>query len=126
MCEPDPGIESIVMAHAPVNSAPVIAGAANPGERRHLARYVYRMSRGLIGERTAESLRYPDVSAFGAVEWFRLQMRFGRVLDKVLPGHRQKSSFSRFGYLLAGSTYDKDGINFRLPTHVYGERAGEW
>ncbi len=126
MCEPEPGIESIVMAHALVNSAPVIAGAANPGERRHLARYVYRMSRGLIGERTAESLRYPDVSAFGAVEWFRLQMRFGRVLDKVLPGHRQKSSFNRFGYLLAGSTYDKDGINFRLPTHVYGERAGEW
>lgn len=126
MCEPEPGIESIAMAHALVNSAPVIAGAANPKDRRHLARYVYRMSRGLIGERTAESLRYPDVSAFGAVAWFRLQTRFDRMLDKVLPGHRQKASFNRFGYLLAGSTYDKDGINYRLPAHVYGEHSGEW
>ena len=126
MCEPEPGMESVVMAHALVNSAPVIAGAANPKERQQLARYVYRISRGLIGDRTAESLRYPDVSPFGAIAWFRLQTRFGQMLDRLLPGHRQKSSFNRFGYLLAGSTYDKDGINFRLPTHVYGERAGEW
>ena len=126
ICEPEPGLESIAMAHALVNSAPVIAGAANPKERRHLARYVYRMSRGLIGEPTAESLRYPNVSAFGAVRWFRLQTRVDRMLDKVMPGHRQKGSFNRFGYLLAGSTYDEDGINYRLPGHVYGERAGEW
>ena len=126
MCEPEPGLESIAMAHALINSAPVIAGVVIPKERRHLARYVYRMSRGLIGEQTAEALRYPDVSAFGAVAWFRLQTRFDRMLDKVLPGHRQKSSFNRFGYLLGASTYDKDGINYRLPAHVYDERSEEW
>ena len=126
VCEPEPGIESIVMAHALVNSAPVIAGADNSTERRKLARYVYRMSRGLIGNRVAESLNYPDVSGFGAVPWFMLQMRFGQFLDKVLPGHREKSSFNRFGYLLTASTYDSGGINFRLPNHVYGERSGEW
>ena len=42
MCEPDPPTESIVMAHALVNSAPLIAGVTEPEARRSLARYVYR------------------------------------------------------------------------------------
>ena len=53
VCEPDAPIESVVMAHSLVNSAPLIAGMTEPDARRNLARYVYRISRGLIGKGTA-------------------------------------------------------------------------
>ena len=59
LCEPDSPTESIVMAHSLINSAPLIAGATEPEARRSLARYVYRLSRGLIGR---EFARIADVS----------------------------------------------------------------
>ena len=62
MCEPDSPIESIVMAHSLVNSAPLIAGATEPEARRSLAKYVYRLSRGLIGKEFSDSLMYPPLS----------------------------------------------------------------
>ena len=43
-CEPPPQVESIVMAHSLVNSAPLIAGKTDPAGRRSLAQYVYRVS----------------------------------------------------------------------------------
>jgi len=125
MCEPEPSMESIAMAHSLVNSAPLIAGAANPSKRRELARYVYRVSTGLIGKRTAESLKFPKVPVFGVVGWFRFRTRLGAVLDGVIRGRRAASSFNRFGYLLAGSTYDPEGIEYRMPDHVYSERT-DW
>ena len=126
MCEPEPGIESVAMSHALINSAPIIAGASNPAERQVLARYVYRVSRGLIGNRTAELLRYPDIPVHGAVFWIRQKTRFGRMWEKISPGHRKASSFNRFGYLLEASTFDNEGINYRLPDHVHSERTAEW
>lgn len=126
MCEPEPSIESKAMSHSLVNSAPLLAGAATPEERRSLARYVYRLSRGLIGKQAADSLGYPKMTSFGVVWRFRLKTHFGKILEKVVPGQRQRSSFNRFGYLLAASTFDKDGINYRLPDHVYAEASKEW
>ena len=125
-CEPDPGTESVAMTHSLINSAPLIAGVANPEERRHMTRYVYRVSRGLIGKQTADSLKYPEVPVFGVVWWFRMQTRLDRILGKLIPGHRQRSSFNRFGYLLAGSTFDERGISYRLPDNVYAEESKEW
>ena len=80
MCEPDAPLESVVMAHSLVNSAPLIAGVVEPAARRSLARYVYRISRGLIGQEIAESLMYPPLSSFGAVGWFKLQKRYQVIL----------------------------------------------
>ena len=59
ICEPDAPIESIVMAHSLINSAPLIAGMTSPQDRERLANYVYRISRGLIGRETSERLMYP-------------------------------------------------------------------
>ena len=56
MCEPDCPMESIVMAHALINSALLIAGITDADGRRKLARYVYRIARSLIGKETADSL----------------------------------------------------------------------
>ena len=122
-CEPDSPIESIVMAHALVNSAPLIAGATEPQARRSLAKYVYRLSRGLIGKEFAESLMYPPISPFGAVWWFRTQQRYGHVLNKLLPGRREDSNFSKFTSLLSTSLFDEEGIRYTLPDRVYAEES---
>ena len=59
MCEPASELESVVMAHALVNSAPIVAGISEPGERHRLAQYVYRLTRGLIGNGLADQLDFP-------------------------------------------------------------------
>ena len=126
MCEPDSPTESVVMAHSLVNSAPLIAGVTEPDARRSLARYVYRISRGLIGKETAESLMYPLLSSFGVVGWFKLQQRYGHILSKLTPGRRQDSNFTRFTSLLDTSLFDEEGIRYSLPDHVYSEESSRW
>ena len=126
MCEPDSPTESIVMAHSLVNSAPLMARMTDPDDRRNLAQYVYRVSRGLIGKETAESLMYPPLSSFGVVGWFKLQQRYGHILSKLAPGRRQDSNFTRFTSLLDTSLFDEEGIRYSLPDHVYSEESSRW
>ncbi len=125
-CEPDFPSESVVMAHSLVNSAPLIAGRTEPADRRELAGYVYRVSRGLIGNEVADSLMYPPLSAFGAVWWFRMQQRYGKVLSKLFPKRRQDSNFVRFTSLLDASLFDEEGIRYTLPDHMYAEESTKW
>ena len=126
MCEPDSSTESVVMAHSLVNSAPLIAGVTDPEARRNLARYVYRIPRGLIGKETADSLMYPPLSPFGVVWWFKIQQQYGHILGNLLPGRRQDSNFSRFTSLLDTSLFDEDGVRYTLPDHVYTEESSKW
>ena len=125
-CEPDPQVESIVMAHSLVNSAPLIAGRTDPAGRRSLAQYVYRVSTPLIGKEIAKSLMYPAVSTFGVVLWFRMQQRYGHVLKRLLPGNREDSNYTRFTSLLDTSLFDENGIRYTLPDHVYAEESVHW
>ena len=126
MCEPAYQTESVVMAHSLVNSAPLIAGRTEPKDRRRLAKYVYRISRKLIGNEVADSLMYPPLSSFGAVWWFRVQQRYGKVLSKLFPKRRQDSNFVRFTSLLDTSLFDEEGIRYTLPDHVYAEESTKW
>ena len=126
MCEPDSPTESVAMAHSLVNSAPLIAGMTDPDDRRNFAQYVYRVSRGLIGNEVADSLQYPRLSSFGVVWWFKQQQRYGRILSKLLPGRRQDSNFTRFTSLLKTSLFDEEGIRYSLPDHVYSEESSRW
>ena len=126
MCEPDAPTESVAMAHSLVNSAPLIAGMTEPEDRRRLTKYVYRISRRLIGKEPAEALMYPPLSTFGVVGWFRLQQRYGHILSKLFPGRRQDSNFTRFTSLLDTSLFDEEGIRYNLPDHVYAEESTKW
>ena len=126
MCEPNPTMESVSMAHSLVNSAPLVAGVTEPGPRRDLAEYVFRISRALIGKEVAESLEYPRLSPFGAIGWFKTQQRYGHILDRLKPGGRQESNFTRFTSLLDSSLYDEEGIRYALPDHVYSEESTTW
>ena len=126
ICEPFTEVESIVMAHSLINSAPIVAGITDPDERQNLSHYVYRLSRGLIGKELADSLEFPPGSSFGVVGHFRLQERYQSILSKLLPGYAQKNNLNRFSSLLETSLFDEEGISYRLPDHVYAERSSRW
>ena len=126
MCEPEPEMESVAMAHALLNSAPLVIGIDQPAARRGLARYVYRVSRALIGNELADLLKYPADPSFGVLAFFRLQERYRGVLAKLTPWRRQNADFARFASMLEASMLDETGISFRLPDHALSERSGRW
>ena len=125
-CEPEPDEASIALANALVNSAPLVVGIDDPTERRNLARYVYKVSRALIGDSLADKLHYPEQSAFGVLGWFRVQATYERLLRRCLPKYERRNNFTNFTTLLSGSRYDDEGITYRMPDHVYAERSGDW
>ncbi|MDD9995269.1 MAG: oxygenase MpaB family protein, partial [Dehalococcoidia bacterium] len=83
MCEPPPSLESIVMANALVNSAPLVIDVTDPSERRKMASYVFKVSRALIGNALADQLMYPPDISFGTLFIFRMQERYKHLLAKL-------------------------------------------
>ena len=125
-CEPPPGQEAASMAHSLVNSAPLVIGIDDPKERRRLSRYVFGISRALIGNTLADALRYPTGSTFGVLGWFRMQARYEHILERLIPGKMRSHNFSNFTALMDASGLDEVGISYRMPDHVYAEESSRW
>ena len=126
LCEPDPGIESVVMANSLVNSAPVVAGITEPVARRKLAKYIYVVSRAMIGGKLADQLQYPSDRTLGVLPWFRAQRRYHRFMRHRLPKLTRESNFSEFSTLLEVSALQELEIGYKLPDHVYAEESRQW
>lgn len=126
LCEPDPGMESVVLANSLVNSAPVVAGITDPVARRKLARYVFLVSRAMIGSSLADGLQYPPHRTFGVLAWFRFQRRYHQFLKKRLPRLSSESSFTAFNTLLEVSALQDLDIDYKLPDHVHSEESRWW
>ena len=126
MCEPPPDWHSIAMANALVNSAPLVIGITDPTERRQLAKYVYSVSRAMIGKQLADELNYPPSPTFGVLPWFRLQSRYYRFIESNFPKLAKVNNFSNFTGLLEASAFDDAGISYRLPDHLHAERSSQW
>ena len=126
MCEPLPSLESIVMANALVNSAPLVIGVTDPSERRKLAGYVFKVSRALIGNTLADQLKYPPDPSFGTLFIFRMQERYKRLLANLGRKRVENSNFTRFTSLLEASVLEETGISYRLPDHMYSEESSQW
>ena len=125
-CEPPHGLESIVMANALANSAPVVIGVGDPSQRRSLAKYVYDVSGALIGKDTAAALRYPRGHTFGVLALFRMNVRYKRLMTRLFPKRFASTKADDFASLLSASVYDDAGITYGLPDHVYAERSSKW
>ncbi len=125
-CEPPHGLESIVMANALANSAPVVIGIGDPTRRRGLAKYVYDVSGALIGKETAAALRYPRGHTFGVLALFRLNVRYKQLMAKLFPKRAGRAKADDFVGLLSASVYDDAGITYGLPDHVYAERSSRY
>ena len=126
LCEPDPGMESVALANSLVNSAPVVAGITEPAARRKLAKYVFLVSRAMIGNPMADQLQYPPNHTFGVLPWFRFQRRYHQFLKKRLPKLTRESSFTAFNTLLDVSALDELDIEYKLPDHIHAEESRWW
>ena len=125
-CEPPIGVEGIAMSHCLVNSAPLFVGATDRPARRKLAKYVYLISRSLIGRALADELRYPPAWTLGVLAWFRLQTRFHRALARWCPRLAVHTNLTDFIGLMDVSAYDDGGIDYSMPHHAHAERSGKW
>ena len=124
LCEPPISLESIVMATALVNSAPLFAGHSERHTRRRLASYIFRVSRALIGNKLADQLNYPKESTIGTLWRFRLLNRIDNLLNKLNP--KQTQLRNNMTTILDVSMFDRDGISYRLPDHIYAEESRDW
>ena len=126
MCEPPPSLESIVMANALINSAPLVIEVTDPSERRKMASYVFKVSRALIGNTLADQLMYPPDPNFGTLFLFRMQQKYKRLFAKLGRRSMENSSLTRFASLLEASVLEETGISYRLPDHIYSEESSPW
>jgi len=126
VCEPPPSPESIVMAHALVNSAPLVIGVSDPPERRKLAGFVFKVSRALIGNTLADQLKYPPGPSYGTLFIFRMQGRYKRLLVSLGRKSTDDTNLFRFVSLLEASVLKETGISYRLPDHMYSEESSQW
>lgn len=125
-CEPRPEIESIVMGNALVNSAPVVIGIRQPKKRQHLADYVYRVSRALIGDELANELRYPHQSTWGLLFYLRTRRRLGRRLRAWFPRWEARVKVDRFTALVDNSQLREPLISYRLPPKLRSDETQSW
>ena len=126
LCEPEPADESAVMANSLVNSAPLVAGITDPTERKDLAKYVYSISRALIGNTLADQLNYPRTRILGVLRAFRIQTRLQGTLARLTPKRSRQTNYANFTSMLDASMYDEEGITYRMPDHVYAEESNDW
>ncbi len=132
MCEPEPGLESIAMANSLVNSAPLLTGVTDPEIRQKFSKYVYGVSRAIIGDLLADQLKYPRTSTFGVLAWFRIQQYYKRLIRNPtlrkmpLLSRIDRKMYDQFSNLLVVSAFDETGISYAVPDHVYNEQSSKW
>lgn len=126
LCEPEPDDEAVLMANALINSAPLITGATEPEKRQAMAKFVYRVSRALVGDEMADRLRFPPQRTTGVLFMLKWQHRLGAFMSRSLPGGLARRRNKNFVTLLERSMYEKAGIPYRLPDALDADRATKW
>lgn len=123
--EPPPTDDSVIMANALINSAPLVAGIKDEKQRRFLVQdRIYPISRALVGDEIANRLNYPHsrkLRTMGILLQYRLDQRYKRFLSRML-----RRSDSTIDTVLGVSFYDDAGIPYHLPDHVHSEQASKW
>ena len=125
MCEPPTDHDGIIMANSVVNSAPIIVGIKAPPERRKMARTVTQVSRELIGDELADSLRFPRRKR-KVVPWLRFRHRARRMVGRMLPGLAARQDQDRFEALMEFASFDEFEHSYKLPTALHDERSSDW
>ena len=126
LCEPKPNEEAVLMANALINSAPLITGATDPEKRRAMAKFVYRVSRALVGDDLADQLRFPPQRTTGVLSMLKWQHRLGSFASRLLPGGKARRRSKNFITLLERSMFEQAGIPYRLPDALDADRATQW
>lgn len=124
LCEPPPDLDACAMAHALINSAPLVVGITDPGERRAIVHDGYRISRALIGDELADQLKFPRLRTKGLLTWLRCKRRVQKALGRWFP--KRWGRMQKFVLLLDISELENHGISYRLPSQLSSDLSKEW
>lgn len=125
-CEPEPGFDSIIMAHELVEAVPLVLGIEDDEKKKSIVKLAFSVSRALIGNEKANQLKYPKSRTWGLTEEVWLHTRLNLIRSTVFQRRARTSRFSHFNDLMNVSMYDKEGISYRLPDHVHSEESHRW
>ena len=125
VCEPDPTIESVVLTHSLINSAPLFAGQTEPKDRQKMADEIKTICRAMIGDEIADKLQIDSNSKFGLLWKFKWLYRLENLLikSKLVRSNENNNNILT---ILNVSAFDKDGISYKLPNHIYSESSSNW
>ncbi len=128
LCEPEPDDDAIIMANSIVNSAPFVLGVTDPAERRSLAKFVYQVSRELIGNELADKFRFPPGKFKKELPFLRLKNYGEAVLRTVVPKYGAIRSRRRFQELLKSASLEGAGYehSYSLPSSVFDDESHAW
>ena len=125
-CEPPPDDDAIAMAHSIIRIAPVVAGIDDPQERTAAAQHLYRVSRELVGDSVAQSLRFPPGRALPILPWLRTKAALRRMLGRAFPRIAQADHSTSFLHVLDLANLGEDRIAYDLPDHVRSRQSSRW
>ncbi len=118
------GESAAAVAHGYLSAVPRSFGIEDPKERDKLLKGLYRASRALIGNETADKFGYPKQSSLGVITAARVKRRGDIILGKIIPG-KKPQTFTRFAEQIDRSAYD-DGFSYRMPDAVKDTDSSAW
>lgn len=127
-CEPPYEDESIVMANALINSAPIVIGITDKRARAKVAKLGYRLARALLGHDTADRLRFPKYATLGLLPYLRTMRRLRHFMRRSSPRASSSMRLTNFGALLDATVLEDSsgGFSYNLPDHYVADRAAKW
>ena len=121
MCEPPPDSDSVAVANLLIQAIPTVADVTDPAEKQNLIDLAYRLSRALIGRKRADQFQFPKTFTLGTLLTYRTKQRLQRYLKRT-----QLLRSENFTQLIQISSYDKDGLSYRMPNHVHSAKSIDW
>ena len=125
-CEPPPDLDAVALANCIVNSAPVVIGITDPTARADFAAYAYRIARGLVGDATADVLRFPPKQRPPIVPLLRLKKRIRNGVDRLFPSVGSVYRWRSFEHLLNLTDVGEANISYKMPDHVRSDASSRW
>ena len=125
-CEPPPDEDAIALAHCIINLSPVVAGIDDPTARHQAARYIYRVSRELVGDAAADRLRFPPKRGVPLLPFLRAKALYRRAVGRVVPRWAAANRRTVFLELLDLADLGEARISCDLPDHVRSDRSARY
>ena len=125
-CEPPPDHDAIAMAHCVIKTAPMMMDIRDPTRRAAAARHIYRVSRELLGDPTAETLRFPPKEALPVLPWLRAKAALQRSVGRVFPAAGRAANAASFLNVLRYADVGERRIVYDLPDQLRSDRSSSW
>ena len=127
-CEPPFAEEGIVMANALINSAPIVAGIDDRNDRVKLVKRGYRLARAILGNETADSLRFPRYHTFGVLPLLKMMHQLKELRQRLPLLRSEDLRVKKFSTLLDITVLEDahGGISYRLPDQHEANLVNKW